>query len=146
MTIVQRDQTQLIDRAAPLLAGLVWIIPLIVISIGVLRRPGRSLDPLYRGALDAFARGETMYIGHEGFNYLPTFVPLYLPFNALPTPVGEIIWRWLAAICIAHALWHLMRIQVRPANARGFLLLSLASLLVSLGALQMGQANIWIAA
>ena len=140
------ERTHWIDRASPILAGLVWIAPLIAISIGVLRRPGRSLDPLYRGALDAFSRRETMYIGHEGFNYLPTFVPLYMPFKALPMPVGEILWRWLAALCIAHALWQLMRIQVRPANARGYLLLSFAILPVSLGALQMGQANIWIAA
>jgi alpha-1,2-mannosyltransferase len=146
MTMAQRDQTPWIDRAAPLLAGLVWIIPLIVISIGVLRRPGRSLDPVYRGAIDAFVRGETMYSDFNGFNYLPTFIPLYWPFEALPIPIGEIVWRWLAAICLAHALWQLMRIQARPASARGFLLLSLASLPVSLGALQMGQANIWIAA
>jgi hypothetical protein len=144
--MTRQEHTSWIDRAAPLLAAVVWTVPLVVISIGVLRRPGRSLDPLYRGALDAFARGETMYIGHEGFNYLPTFVPLYMPFKALPMPVGEILWRWLAALCMAHALWQLMRVQVRPASARGFLLLSLASLPVALGALQMGQANIWIAA
>ena len=135
-----------IDRAAPLLAASVWLVPLIVIAIGVWRRPERSLDPLYRGALDAFSRGETMYIGHEGFNYLPTFVPLYTGFAALPIPLGEILWRWLAALCIAHGLWSLMRLQARPASARGFLLLSIASLPVSLGALQMGQANMWIAA
>jgi hypothetical protein len=140
------ERTHWIDRASPILAALAWLTPLTVISIGVLRRPDRSLDPLYRDALDAFARGETMYIGHLGFNYLPTFVPLYMPFKALPMPIGEILWRWLAALCIAHALWQLMRIQVRPASARGYLLLSLATLPVSLGALQMGQANIWIAA
>lgn len=135
-----------IDRAAPALAAVAWIAPLVVISISVWRRPARSLDPLYRAALDAFARGETMYTGHGGFNYLPTFVPLYRPFASLPMPLGEILWRWLAAAVILHALWQLMRLQVRPASARGLLLLSIAALPVSLGALQMGQANVWIAA
>ena len=144
--MTSEDRKPWIDRAAPLLAASVWLVPLIVIAIGVWRRPERSLDPLYRGALDAFSRGETMYIGHEGFNYLPTFVPLYRAFAAMPMPFGEILWRWLAALCIAHALWQLMKLQSRPASARGFLLLSIASLPVSLGALQMGQANIWIAA
>ena len=140
------DRRPWIDRLAPLLSAAVWLVPLIVLAIGVWRRPERSLDPLYRGALDAFSRGETMYIGHEGFNYLPTFVPLYRAFAAMPVPFGEILWRWLAALCIAHALWQLMKLQSRPASARGFLLLSIASLPVSLGALQMGQANMWIAA
>ena len=140
------DRRPWIDRAAPVLSALVWIVPLAAIAVGVWRRPERSLDPLYRGALDAFSRGETMYIGHEGFNYLPTFVPLYRAFAAMPMPFGEILWRWLAALCMGHALWKLMKLQSRPASARGFLLLSIASLPVSLGALQMGQANIWIAA
>lgn len=136
-----------IDRAAPALAACVWAIPLIVISAGIWRRPGtRSLDPLYRSALAAWENRESMYTGSGGFNYLPTFVPLYWPFAALPLPTGEIMWRLLAAGCMAHALWQLMRLQSRPSNARGFLLLSIASLPISLGALQMGQANIWIAA
>ena len=87
-----------------------------------------------------------MYTGSGGFNYLPTFIPLYWPFAALPMPVGELAWRWAAAGCIAQALWQLLGLTHRPARMRGFLLLSAASLPISLGALQMGQANIWIAA
>lgn len=135
-----------IDRAAPLLSAIAWSAPLIVISIGLFRRPGqRSLDPIYRWATETWSARSPLYTDAEGFIYLPTFVPIYLPFAWLPVPIGEILWRAVAAAGIAHGLWSMMALAVRPRSARGFLLLSIACLPVSLGALQMGQANAWIA-
>lgn len=135
-----------VDRAAPLLAGIVWVLPLVVISVGIFRRPGqRSLDPIYRWAVDTWLAHGSLYTDEQGFIYLPTFIPIYLPFAELPVPWGEILWRTLAAAGIAHALWSLMALVDRPRSARGFLVLSVACLPVSLGALQMGQANAWIA-
>jgi hypothetical protein len=135
-----------IDRAAPILSAVAWTVPLIVISIGLLRRPGqRSLDPIYRWATETWAVRGPLYTDAEGFIYLPTFVPIYVPFAWLPTPLGEILWRAVAVAGIAHGLWSMMALAARPRSARGFLLLSIACLPVSLGALQMGQANAWIA-
>lgn len=135
-----------VDRAAPLLTAIVWCVPLVVISIGIFRRPGqRSLDPIYRWAVDTWLARGSLYTDEQGFIYLPTFIPIYLPFATLPVPWGEILWRTLATAGIAHALWSLMALVDRPRSARGLLLLSIACLPVSLGALQMGQANAWIA-
>lgn len=137
---------QWIDRAAPALSALAWIVPLAVISVGVLRRPGqRSLDPIYRWAIEAWQAQRPLYTDSEGFIYLPTFIPIYSPFAGMPVPWGEIAWRAVAAAGIGHALWSLMALVPRPRSPRGFLLLSIACLPVSLGALQMGQANAWIA-
>jgi alpha-1,2-mannosyltransferase len=135
-----------IDRVAPVLVCAVWIAPLAVITIGLLRRPGnRSLDPIYRWAIDSWRAESPLYTDASGFIYLPTFIPIYAPFAYLPQPLGEILWRAIAVAGIAYALWSLMGVVARPRSARGFLLLSVACLPVSLGALQMGQANAWIA-
>lgn len=135
-----------IDRAAPFLALLAWMTPIAVITIGLLRRPGsRSLDPIYRWATEAWSAQATLYTDSNGFIYLPTFIPIYWPFTVLPMPWGEVLWRSIAAAGMAHALWSLMDSVPRARSARGFLLLSIACLPVSLGALQMGQANAWIA-
>jgi alpha-1,2-mannosyltransferase len=135
-----------IDRVAPFLTGLVWTVPLVVITIGIVNRPGqRSLDPIYRWAVDAWLAHEPLYSDERGFIYLPTFIPIYLSIAKLPVPAGEILWRAIATAGIAHGLWSLMKVSSRPRSARGFLLLSIACLPVSLGALQMGQANAWIA-
>lgn len=135
-----------IDRAAPFLALLAWLTPLVVITVGLLRRPGsRSLDPIYRWATEAWSAQATLYTDSNGFIYLPTFIPIYWPFAVLHVPWGEVLWRSIAAAGMAHALWSLMELVPRARSARGFLLLSIACLPVSLGALQMGQANAWIA-
>lgn len=135
-----------IDRAAPALVCAVWIAPLAVITAGLLRRPGgRSLDPIYRWAVESWRGESPLYTDASGFIYLPTFIPIYAPFTYLPQPLGEMLWRAIAIAGIAHALWSLMGVMARPRSARGFLLLSIACLPVSLGAVQMGQANAWIA-
>ena len=135
-----------IDRAAPFLALLVWLTPIVVITVGLFRRPGsRSLDPIYRWATESWSAQATLYTDSNGFIYLPTFIPIYWPFAMLHAPWGEVLWRLIAAAGMAHALWSLMDMVPRARSARGFLLLSIACLPVSLGALQMGQANAWIA-
>ena len=125
---------------------LAWIVPLTVISLGVLRLPGqRSLDPIYRWAIEAWQAHKPLYTDSEGFIYLPTFIPIYSPFAGMPVPLGEIVWRAVAVAGIGHALGSLMALVPRLRSPRGFLMLSIACLTVSLGALQMGQANAWIA-
>jgi len=148
---------------------LAWAIPMLVITLGVLRRPpgDRSLDPIYRWGVEAWRLQMDMYVSHGGGKYVlrwllpyrmflvqtgglgylypPSFLTFYRPFLLLPVPWGEILWRCIGAAGMAWMLSRLMRVQRRPWNHFDFLLLSIGVLPVSLGALQGGQANVMIA-
>lgn len=141
------NKAQWIDRAAPWLTLLAWLLPLIAVSVSVVRRPGqRSLDPAYRAACENWAAGAPLYSTPEAFNYLPTWIVLYWPFASAPMPWGEIAWRWVGAGLLALALWRLLGVQERARSWRGMLLLSVALLPVSLGSIQNGHANTLMAA
>lgn len=119
---------------------------MIVIAAALFRDPlARSLDPLYRDAVDSWFAGEAVYRGSGGFNYLPPAILVYLPFSELPQPYGQILWRLIAASLLGSGLWMLMGLQERPRRERGMLLLSCISLPLMLGALQTGQANALLA-
>jgi len=119
---------------------------MIVIAAALFRDPlARSLDPLYRDAVDSWFAGEAVYRGSGGFNYLPPAILVYLPFSELPQPFGQILWRLIAASLLGSGLWMLMGLQERPRRERGMLLLSCISLPLMLGALQTGQANALLA-
>lgn len=134
-----------LDRFAVWISVACWTVPLVAFSIAIFRDPeNRSLDPLYRSAFDAWRESRSMYVGHGGVNYLPAFMAVYWPFEAIPEPWGQILWRWLAAAGLAHALWSLLTAMERPQPQRGFLLLTFATLPITLGAIQIGQANAWL--
>jgi len=135
-----------LDRWALPLTVLLWLVPMIVIAAALFRDPlARSLDPLYRDAVDSWFAGEAVYRGSGGFNYLPPAILVYLPFSELPQPFGQILWRLIAASLLGSGLWMLMGLQERPRRERGMLLLSCISLPLMLGALQTGQANALLA-
>lgn len=135
-----------LDRWALPLTVLLWLVPMIVIAAALFRDPlARSLDPLYRDAVDSWFAGEAVYRGSGGFNYLPPAILVYLPFSELPQPYGQILWRLIAASLLGSGLWMLMGLQERPRRERGMLLLSCISLPLMLGALQTGQANALLA-
>lgn len=135
-----------LDRWALPLTVLLWLVPMIVIAAALFRDPlARSLDPLYRDAVDFWFAGEDVYRGSGGFNYLPPAILMYLPFSELPQPYGQILWRLIAASLLGSGLWMLMGLQERPRRERGMLLLSCISLPLMLGALQTGQANALLA-
>lgn len=134
-----------LDRWAPSLAIGLWLVALAVVSIVVFRDPAhRSLDPLYRSAFDAWRAGRSAYVGYGGVNYLPTFMAVYGPFEAMPQPWGQLLWRWLSAAGFAHALWLLLGAMERPRLGRGYLLLTIVILPITIGAIRIGQANAWL--
>ena len=45
-------------------------------------------------------------------NYLPHFAVLFAPFQKLPAPVGDILWRAGAAALLAFGLWRLAKLQL----------------------------------
>ncbi len=132
--------------SAALLAPLLWIGVSIAVCLLTIRDPEyRSLAPLYKQAVVDWQARQPLYVGPSGMNYLPPFVLLYLPFDALGFPIGDCAWRLLAAGLMAWGLW---RISLRLAPDRGaerFLGVSFLSLLVFVSPLRYGQANALLA-
>jgi hypothetical protein len=113
-----------------------------VILALIIHRPfNRSVTPLYHEAARNWWAGKDLYAGPSGMNYLPHFAVLFTPFQKLPVPVGDILWRSCAAGLLAHGLWRLVRQRFGEDAPRVFLWVTVISLPVSLPALQNGQAN-----
>jgi hypothetical protein len=124
------------------LAVVLWALPMVVIMILIINRPfHRSVTPLYHEAARNWWAGKDLYGGPSGMNYLPHFAVLFTPFDKLPVPVGDILWRFCAAGLLAEGLWRLVRQRFGEDASRVFLCVTLISLPVSLPALQNGQAN-----
>ena len=122
-------------------AGL-WLIPLLVISVMVAHNPEkRTVTPLYHEASANWWAGRDLYVGPSGMNYLPHFAVLFAPFQKLPVPGGDILWRVSAAAVLAFGLWRLARLQFGENAPRAFLWASLLALPLTLPALRNGQAN-----
>lgn len=121
-----------------------WLIPCLVITARVAARPlKRTVTQVYHGAVERWQEHEPLYDGH--MQYLPTFVPLFAPYHALPLRVGDVLWRWTAMAALAVGLRRFARgLQGEPdcgATERAFALISLLSVPLCLGALSNGQAN-----
>jgi len=128
------------------LALLLWGIPLLVIFIRVAAHPTyRSATVVYHQAASEWIAGEPLYTHPLAYNYLPVFAPLFIPFHCLPLPVGDLLWRMLAAGLLASGLWRLIRqLTIDPWPA--FLLTTAVALPVSLSSFSNGQANALLAA
>ena len=79
------------------------------------------------------------------FLYPPSFIPLYAPLGSLPAPWGDIVFRLIGCIGMGWMLGRLMRVQGRRWQPFDYALLSALTVPVSLGALQVGQANTLLA-
>lgn len=118
-----------------------WIIPMVVITVRVATRPHkRTVTPLYHDAVARWAKQQPLYDGPAGMNYLPSFVPLFAPFHALPLRAADLLWRYTAAAGLAYGIWAFIRKKSQE-DLRAFALVSLLALPLSLGALSNGQAN-----
>ena len=123
-----------------------WLIPCLVITIRVVARPlQRSVTPLYHHSVEHWQERQPLYQGPHGMNYLPTFVPLFAPYHALPLRWAEVLWRWTALAGLAVGLWGFARPwhgePAREPPERTFALTSLLGVPLCLGALSNGQAN-----
>jgi len=124
-----------------LLAGALWLVPFMVITVTVIHRPEkRSVTPLYHAAVTRWASHKALYDGPSGMNYLPTFVPIFAPFHALPLEIAEVLWRGTAMLGLAWGLaWLLDR---RACDfPKQFALATLLCVPLCLGAIRNGQAN-----
>jgi len=122
-------------------ALLLWMVPLLVITVLVARNPSRrSAMIVYHQAADYWMAQAPLYTNPLEYNYLPVYAPLYAPFHWMPVPVGDVLWRWMAAALLASGLWRLTR-----GSDRAFLIATALALSLSLGALRNGQANALLA-
>ncbi len=134
--------------SAPLIAALaLWILPILVVTVMVAMNPQkRTVTPLYHEASANWWQGKALYVGPSGMNYLPHFALAFAPFQVLPSPVGDVVWRIVSGGLLALGFWRLAR-QLNPAKADKFFLLSTAiGLLLCLDALRSGQANLMFGA
>ena len=123
-------------------ALLLWVVAVLVITVLVARRPShRSAMIVYHQAADYWMGEAPLYTNPLEYNYLPVFAPLYAPFHWLPVPVGDVLWRWMAAALLASGLWRLVR-----GSDRGFLIATALAMPLCLGSLRNGQANALVAA
>src|SRR5207244_3147947 len=84
-------------------AGLIWLIPMLIISVMAIHnlshKPwNHTVTGLYHEASADWWAGKDLYHGPAGMNYLPAFAIVFKPFQALPVPVGDVLWRISAAV------------------------------------------------
>ena len=135
------------DRDQMILAVLVWLVPLLVISILVAHNPlHRSVIPVYHRACADWWAGKGLYAGVFGMHYLPEFALIFTPFHWLPVPAGDILWLFCGAVLLATGVWRFQRELFGADIALAFLYASLFTVPLCLGALRNGQANVIFAA
>ena len=130
------------DRRYEWLAWMVWVIPLIPICTKVaLASQSINVIEVYSQACDHWWARSDIYIGRIGMNYLPIFVMMFSPFNALGMPQGDILWRIVCLLCVAWSVRRLITLVTPQPSSRIFLWASVFVMPVCLGAVRFGQAN-----
>jgi len=133
-------------RAQTWLAFAMWIVPLLVIAGMVIHDPSRrSVVPVYHQAVENWWAQQSLYAGWS-YHYLPQFAVLFMPFHLLPSPVGDVLWRFVSVGLLVGGIWRLSRQQFGKEAPRAFLLITLLAMPLTLGALRNGQANVAFAA
>jgi alpha-1,2-mannosyltransferase len=128
-------------------AWALWLVPLAVICIAVVLRPGNhSLTDLYHNAVSRWWQRKTIYDGPSGMNYLPQFTLLFGPYHLLGVALSDVLWRCTAAVALAAGILVFCRAFSRPDQERGFFVATLLAMPLCLQALQFGQANAHLAA
>jgi len=123
-------------------AWLVWLIPMLIIGAMVIHNPWkRTVTHLYHEASANWWAGNDLYQGPTGMNYLPHFAIVFRPFQLLPVPVGDLLWRFSAAAMLAFGIWRCVKSVFPDAAPRIFLWVSVLTMPLCLGALRNGQSN-----
>jgi alpha-1,2-mannosyltransferase len=122
---------------------LVWLLPLLVVAVLVVRDPAsRSVTPTFHLAVSRWWARQPLYSDPRGFHYLPQFVLLFAPFHAPPAPIGDLLWRALSVGAVLGGLRSLLRREAIADPARAFFWAAALSLGPCLGAVRNGQTNL----
>jgi len=81
----------------------------------------------------------------HGYLYLPQFGILYTPFTWPPKRLGEVLWRLISLGLYASAIWRLAKLAGQRGGSELFPLVTLLSVLSSLGGARNGQVNMPLA-
>jgi hypothetical protein len=129
------------------IAAFVWAVPFLAIAVFVGLCPTkRSVTPLYHDAVGYWHAHISLYTGPSGMNYLPSFVVLFRPFHALPSPLGDIAWRAFSIGMLAWGIWRFVRLRFRQDTLRSFIWVSVLSLPLSLSCMRNGQSTVLLTA
>lgn len=124
-----------------------WLVPMLVIGVMVAIGPlQRTLFPVYAEASANWWALRDLYQESSGFFYLPHFAILFTPFEQLPIPAGDLLWRFVTAALLAGGLWRLARELFQEQAPQAFLWASLLAMPLCLATLRNGQANAIFAA
>jgi len=129
-------------RAALAIWALVGVIVFTIVAIDPM---GRSATKEYQNASTRWWQEKNIYKGKNNYLYLPQWAMLYTPFNVLPRPVGEPLWRLVGLGTLAFALWSGAR-HLAPKKAGAIFLVASALILpCSLASARNGQVNMPLA-
>jgi hypothetical protein len=129
-------------RACVTVALAIWLISFLALAILVAAGPQtRSVTSLYHQASANWRASEELYQGPGGMNYLPQFAVLFAPFQMLPSPAGDLLWRAVAMGLLAYGTWRAARNYFGDKASSAFLWSTILILPICLGAIRNGQAN-----
>ncbi len=125
----------------------IWIVYGTVISTIVAIQPTRRSATIeYQRATDNWWGGEkSLYRKKNGYLYLPQFAILYTPYELLPDPVGEPLWRLTCLGLLAGSLWAAANHFTPRRRELIFLIATLLVLPASFSSARNGQVNMPLA-
>jgi len=128
--------------------GLWVIFGLIVGTLVAIHPDSRTVTPEYRQASVKWWHGkESPYnLTQSGYLYLPQEAIIYTPFQVLPKPLGEPLWRIACLTLLACGIWRVTRLFDEEHQGALFLLSTLLVIPASLSSARNGQINLPLAA
>lgn len=131
-------------------AWMLWCVFAVVMGLLATRSTTQTVTDNYRFAAQSWLDSASMYkTGADGWLYPPQGALLFVPFQLLPTKVGECLWRIACVMLLAWSVRSATRafagawLDRRPlAWADGFFICSLLVIPASLGSALNGQTNL----
>jgi hypothetical protein len=132
-------------RRTLIAAVALWVVPMLVVGIMVALQPWhRTVTPTYHRAVARWWAQESLYSGFD-YHYLPHFAVLFTPFHLLPVPVGDLLWRFIAAALVMGGLWRITSSFAGEDAPKRFLQATVLAVPLCMPALRNGQANAMLA-
>ena len=117
-----------------------------MISILIFLAPlQHTVIPIYHEAVQQWLAIKPLYV-NSGMYYFPQFVFIFMPFDLLPVPLGDIIWCIFSTALFVWGLWRIITLAYPQKDKLLFYYATLIALTPSLGAVRNGQANVIFAA
>lgn len=115
----------------------------VVVTVLVALQPGRrTVTPTYHLASRNWWAGRELYHGGTwGYLYPPQFAILFTPFAAAPSPLGDVLWRWVNLGLFISGLARLARLPGGEGRPPLLALITVLSIPACLSSARSGQVN-----